>query len=112
MLKILATILAVMMSTSAIAQSNTAKEFSKKVVCDETVKVLAFFKEKFGEDVIWIGIVDESKENLSFNAVLANVETETWTAIQFNKDVACIFEAGKKFKFNIPGMQSNQKNML
>lgn len=70
----------------------------KEVVCDATKEMLPFFVKKYGETPLWMGDADGSSIVL-----LANAATQTWSVVQFNKDVACLIDSGKGFKFKLPG---------
>ena len=68
----------------------------KPVICGPTELVL---KEivNFKELPIWGSQLEDSKI-----AIFANPESETWTIVQWNKDVACVIEAGEKYFLKDP----------
>jgi hypothetical protein len=72
----------------------------KEVVCDKTADMLAYFVEKYKEMPQWLGQSDQTKSQV---VIMTNAETQTWTLIQFNEQVACILETGKGIKFKLPG---------
>lgn len=75
-------------------------EVNKKVLCDSAKDMISYFYKKYEETPLWMGEAENSKV-----MVLSNAKTQTWTIIQFNleNNVACMLEAGKGFKFKLPG---------
>lgn len=73
----------------------------KTVVCDEADKMLSYFETNYSEKPLWIGKYDDNNA-----VILVNPDTQTWSMVQFNvKDnIACLIEAGKGFKFKVPGI--------
>lgn len=75
-------------------------KINKEVLCDRATDMLTYFSEKYKEKPLWIGNSDDTNV-----ALIVNQETQTWTVVQFNaeKNIACFIEAGKGFKFRLPG---------
>jgi hypothetical protein len=72
----------------ALAQSAPV-EIEKKVVCDDTKKIMNTLMTEYQESPVWGG----QDENTNFG-LLINQETGTWTIVQFNKATACILGVG------------------
>lgn len=103
MSKILTLLTAVLISTSVFAE-DTSKEVKKTVVCDKAEKMLPYFAKEYQEELFWVGVSGGEGDSTAYTAVLVNKETETWTVVMFNNEIACLLESGKKFKFTIPGL--------
>jgi hypothetical protein len=76
-------------------------EANKTIVCDDASKMLPLIAKQYGETSMWVGTDDNSKFTIT-----VNTETQTWSIIQFNieKNIACLVDSGKGFKFKIPGV--------
>jgi hypothetical protein len=82
-------------STIANAQDIEAFNVSKKVICADTKSVFKNITEsKYKELPVWVGRTEDSTMS-----IIANEETGTWTLIQFNKEVACVIDAGTDHTF-------------
>ena len=79
-----------------IAQQQGPVTVEKPVICGATNVVINEVME-FKERPIWGSQLADSKI-----ALFANPETETWTMIQWNKDVACVIEVGKGYFLKDP----------
>ena len=79
-----------------IAQQQGPVTVEKPVICGPTVVVINEIKG-FNERPIWGSQLADSKI-----ALFANAETETWTMIQWNEDVACVIEVGKGYFLKDP----------
>lgn len=76
--------------TIANAQELDAFNVNKKVLCADAKSVFKNISEsKYKELPVWVGRTEDS--NMS---IIANEETGTWTIIQFNKEIACVIDAG------------------
>ena len=69
----------------------------KPVVCASTQVVISTIYEEYKEVPIWGSQLGDSKI-----ALMVNTETQTWTIIQWNKDVGCVIETGKDFFIRLP----------
>ena len=78
---------------AASAESTTLK---KEVVCNTAEHIYSAIG-KAGEQPIWVG--DLEKTSI---IVTVNIETQDWTVIQTNGEIACVLDIGKKFKFRLP----------
>ncbi len=86
------TVLSLMMTTSAFAQTKIAKE----VNCYATETALKILFEEFNEKPVWLGNTDESDDKYM---LLINPVTQTWTLLQLNRKTSCIVGSGEKFAF-------------
>lgn len=68
----------------------------KPVICGPTELVIGEVAN-YKEIPVWGSQLEDSKI-----ALFANPETESWTMIQWNKDVACVIEAGKGYFLKDP----------
>lgn len=86
----------------AFAQPVTVE---KKVVCDQADKMIEELTKKYKEKPLWFGDAQNSQV-----VVLLNLESKTWTVLQFNDKVACILESGEGFSAiqNINGWKSTR----
>ncbi len=67
-----------------------------------------FLKEvdKFQEVPIMIGLKETAKdEQQVVISVLYNRQEDSFSIVQFNKEVGCFISVGKKLKFNIQGLK-------
>lgn len=87
----------------ALVFSQEPARVDKPVICGPTELVL---KEIVGfkELPIWGSQLEDSKI-----AIFANPETESWTIVQWNKDVACVIEAGEKYFLKDPKIRLDPK---
>ena len=79
-----------------VAQQQGPVRVEKPVICGPTEIVITEVVE-FKELPIWGSQLEDSKV-----ALFANPETETWTMVQWNKDVACVIEVGKGYFLKDP----------
>ena len=79
-----------------VAQQQGPVRVDKPVICGPTEIVITEVVE-FKELPIWGSQLEDSKV-----ALFANPETETWTMVQWNKDVACVIEVGKGYFLKDP----------
>ena len=79
-----------------VAQQQGPVTVEKPVICGPTEIVITSVVE-FKELPIWGSQLEDSKI-----ALFANAETETWTMIQWNDDVACVIEVGKGYFLRDP----------
>ena len=98
--KMITIIAGLAISTAVLAEQQV---LNKKVTCDDSSKMLPFFGEKYGEEPMWIGTAkaDDGK-SVVYLGVVVNSETQTWSVVMYNKEVACLIESGKGFKFTLP----------
>ena len=86
-----------------IAQQQGPVTVEKPVICGATTVIINEVME-FKERPIWGSQLADSKI-----ALFANAETETWTMIQWNKDVACVIDSGKGYFLNNPKIAIDPK---
>jgi hypothetical protein len=79
-----------------VAQQQGPVRVDKPVICGPTELVLKNVVE-YKELPIWGSQLEDSKI-----AIFANPETESWTMIQWSKDVACVIEAGEGYLLKDP----------
>lgn len=98
-------IAAIMMPVSLFAKE---QEINKTIVCDKSTNMLPWFSEKFGEEPVWIGVAKEATETdeTAFVSVVLNQETQTWSVVMYNREIACLLESGTGFKFKFPKTNS------
>ena len=89
--------IAMTVCTSALA---VKVDVEKKVVCDEAKIMLPHFGDEYQEEVFWIGNT-KSGNDPAWVAVVLNKETQTWSVVMYNRDVACLLESGTGFKFKL-----------
>jgi hypothetical protein len=93
MTKIILFVFVLLVSIPCLAQ----EQRNKTVLCAETESVLdSLASEKFNEKLQWTGTA--SSQNSRF-ALMVNAETDGWTLIQFNANVACVLGTGDQSKF-------------
>lgn len=79
-----------------VAQQQGPVKIEKPVICGPTDLVMEeIINHK--ELPIWGSQLENSKV-----ALFANPDTETWTMVQWNKDFACVIEAGKGYFLKDP----------
>jgi hypothetical protein len=73
----------------------------KPVLCASTDAVLPEIYGQYKEVPIWGSQLDDSKI-----ALFVNPETKTWTLVQWNRDLACVIDAGENYflKWPTPGL--------
>ena len=101
MKKFIAFILMVCVIAIAIAQSAPV-EIEKKVVCDNTKRIVDVLINEYNESPIWAGNDEKSKYS-----ILINQETGTWTIIQFDKNTTCILGTGENSRATSFGKLKN-----
>ena len=84
---------AIAVPLAAVAEQTTLK---KEVVCN-TADAIYNAIGQAGEQPIWAGELAKSSI-----IVTVNIETQEWTVIQTNGEIACVIDIGEKFKFRIP----------
>ena len=89
---------ALLLSTALFAKE---QEINKKIVCDTAENMLPWFGEKYQEEIFWIGTA-KSGDDPALVSVVLNPETQTWSIVMYNRDVACLLESGTGFKFKLP----------
>lgn len=89
MKKFIAFLLSAFIIAVAIAES-TPVEIEKKVVCDDTKKIMDTLMKDYQELPVWGGTDETTRYGL-----LINQETGTWTIVQFDKTTTCILGVGE-----------------
>lgn len=79
-----------------VAQQQGPVRVEKPVICGPTELVIGEVVDH-KERPIWGSQLEDSKV-----ALFANPETETWTMVQWNADVACVIEVGKGYFLKDP----------
>lgn len=79
------------MLCSMHASAQPSYEATKPVVCNTLEHVTTTMKEKYGEEPIWFG--EDVNQNGNY-VMLSNLQTKTWTFVQFTKDWACVLGVG------------------
>ena len=98
--KILPIVVSLSMSTTVLAKP---QELTKKVTCDDADEMLPFFGDKYGEEPMWIGTTKTADgKEIVYMGVVVNPETQTWSVVMYNKEVACLIDSGEGFKFTMP----------
>jgi hypothetical protein len=62
------------------------------VKCAETQSLLDYLVMEFGEKMVWIGKTINVE---SFIALYKNVDSGTWTMVQYDGRMACVIGAGE-----------------
>ena len=81
-----------------VAQQQGPVRVEKAVLCDATDVVFEAIAKEWKEQPIWGSIKEDSRVMLT-----ANLETQTWTLVQFNDEWACLIEAGQGYHFEMKG---------
>jgi hypothetical protein len=81
--------------TSTYAAPPIPFDLQKPVKCAKTEDVFEHFETTYGETVKWFAKDDWSD---SYYAVLMNEDKTSWTILQFDTRVACVFGSGKQVK--------------
>lgn len=82
-----------------VAQQQGPVRVDKPVICDTTEVVFETIVNEWKEQPIWGSMKEDSRIMLT-----ANLETQTWTLVQFNDEYACLIEAGQGYHFGIKGI--------
>ena len=69
---------------------------NKEVVCDDASNILPQLI-KLGEQPIFAGTLTESSV-----VFMVNPDTQSWTVVQTDGNVACVIDVGEGFKFQLP----------
>ena len=91
---------AMLFAGSALA-NESAFEMHKVMTCDKTKLVFELLRNEYQETPIWGGEKEKSQYVLTVNNT-----TTTWSLVEFNKEVACLVDAGVGFKINMPARRS------
>ena len=86
-----------------VAQQQGPVTVEKPVICGPATVVIGAVME-FKELPIWGSQLTDSQI-----ALFANAKTETWTMIQWNKNVACVIDSGKGYFLNNPKIAIDPK---
>ena len=78
-----------------LAASAEQVRLNKEVVCDDANVVFPALA-KFDEQPMFVGTLTASTV-----VFMANVETQSWTIVQTDGNVACVIDIGEGFKFQI-----------
>lgn len=81
-----------LISTIANAQNDTTFSSQKVVLCDNAKKVVSALMEKWGELPVWTA---KDGQDETRYLLLVNPNTQSWTLLQFNSEVACILGLGE-----------------
>ena len=79
-----------------LAASAEQVRLNKEVVCDDANVVFPALA-KFDEQPMFVGTLTASTV-----VFMANVETQSWTIVQTDGNVACVIDIGEGFKFQLP----------
>jgi hypothetical protein len=69
---------------------------NKEVVCDDASNILPQLIQ-LGEQPIFAGTLTESSV-----VFMVNPDTQSWTVVQTDGNVACVIDVGEGFKFQLP----------
>jgi len=75
--------------------AHSQNTLDKPVVCMPAKTLFSTLAQKYKEKLYWIGKTES--EDSKF-ALLVNTETNSWTIVEFNKDLACILGNGVDYK--------------
>ena len=84
--------LPILILLSPLLASSQSIQINKPVTCDSTLLVFQALLEQAGEKPIWVGKGDGV--DTSRTVILANEKTESWTIVQFDKNMACVLGSG------------------
>lgn len=71
------------------------------VQCGPMRDQIEILKEKYQEKLVWMSQGQSSDGGLLYSTLWINNNTQTWTFMVINKDLAesCIFASGRNFEF-------------
>jgi hypothetical protein len=95
-------------ATFAFAQEDDKAVVTTDILCTRTPVAFASLKEAYGEEILLLG--DSTQEQGVKTGVFYNVQTGTYTILDFNKDVACVLAVGKNAVLKLPKVV--KKSML
>jgi hypothetical protein len=81
-----------MFATSAFAQQETFM-VNRSMKCGDAQRLMNDMFEQYGEKLVWSA---KSEHNESYFGILKNVETGTWTLIQFDSKIGCVVGSGSQ----------------
>ena len=87
----------------SMALANSGKRVPFTAHCynyDDFVKQMEFFEEL----PIMFGVSDDPKKDTVIISVTYNKQEDTFSVVQFNKEVGCFLTSGKNMKFNLKGL--------
>ena len=91
------------MAVPLVAFAESVK-LNKEVICNDASVVFPAL-DQFNEQPMFSGTLSAS--TIVF---MVNVETQSWTILQTDGNVACVIDVGEGFKFQIPELKS--ENMV
>ena len=83
-------VLAVAYAPLSIAQT----EIQRKIICEETSRLLAQLNNQYKESPTWRGKLEDNAKY----AMFTNPQTKSWTFIQMTPRVSCILALGDDFQ--------------
>ena len=98
-------LLLLLLMVPAMAWADKSKTVPFSAECftyNDFIKQIEFFEEI----PILIGVKEENnKENIVLISVLYNQQEDSFSVVQFNKNVGCFLTVGTKLKFNLKGLK-------
>lgn len=96
-------LLIVLMLLPAVVFADTGKRVPFTAYCfnyNDFIKQMEFFEEL----PIMVGVSDDPKKDTVIISVTYNKQEDTFSVVQFNKEVGCFLTSGKNMKFNLKGL--------
>jgi hypothetical protein len=96
-------LLIVLMLLPAVVFADTGKRVPFTAHCfnyNDFIKQMEFFEEL----PIMVGVSDDPKKDTVIISVTYNKQEDTFSVVQFNKEVGCFLTSGKNMKFNLKGL--------
>jgi len=70
----------------------TPREIPIAVQCADTQPLLDYLAIEYGEKMVWVG---KTLQYESYIALYKNIETGTWTMVQYDGRIACVLGSGE-----------------
>ena len=74
-------------------------QVQKPVYCGNTQELISALRSEFKENPIWFG---NDTRAISQYLLFVNNESDSWTLLQYNSEVACILGTGKDSVIAVP----------
>jgi hypothetical protein len=74
-------------------------QVQKPVYCGNTQELISTLRSELKENPVWFG---NDNRNTSQYLLFVNAETDVWTLLQYNNEVACILGTGKDSVIALP----------
>ena len=90
----------------SFAYTQDVKKINKPVTCAKLDDMVAYVVGEKSEEIVLQSL--ETDNSLAIT-LFANLQTQTWTLIESNRDTACILSAGRGLRFKLNQKGSHEK---